>query len=255
MSFRAKSLSLIALLGGVFAFTPASHALTIDGGLSPISGLTWNSMDDFSYDLPVHNSFVSQLAPYVEQQAYRFSPAFFGNSPAQSLTLQMFLEITAYEDHNTLNLCGNLHCDPVLTGSNVPGDSASVTLSDAYHSYFTLTGPGGTFNIDPSANADGLDHFAVYRVMADGVVTINPTSVNPLAHPVTLQLFAGDLLVGVEDLAGIIAPPGFGSDRDYNDLFFKIGFDRTSSVPEPTSALLMGLGMVGVRRLRRKSAR
>jgi hypothetical protein len=54
------------------------------------------------------------------------------------------------------------------------------------------------------------------------------------------------LVIGYEDRA--LA----GSDRDFNDLIFAFAPLQTSKVPEPTTILLLGLGLVGLAGLRRK---
>lgn len=105
-------------------------------------------------------------------------------------------------------------------GAVTAGD---VVVFDLYN----LSVPEGPWHSDTSLNADGKSH--VYATS-----------------------FSGDLIipagtyVGFEDLNG-------GGDFDYNDETFVFTNVRTS-VPEPTTLLLMGLGVAAMGALRKRSA-
>ena len=63
----------------------------------------------------------------------------------------------------------------------------------------------------------------------------------------------GRLLVGVEDMNfNLPLGPWPNTDRDHNDVVFE--FDGISPVPEPTSMMLLGMGILGLFGLKRKRA-
>jgi hypothetical protein len=96
-----------------------------------------------------------------------------------------------------------------------------------------------------------LDHFVAYLVTAAADITIDrPTGAG--VAPVLVHLLPGDILVGVEDLAG---PLGGISDRDYNDMMFQLRIcDKTTPVPEPASGALLGLAGIAYLARRRRTA-
>jgi hypothetical protein len=112
---------------------------------------------------------------------------------------------------------------PIFTGLQSAGDSATFIPSTNYGFYFKSSPTSGTLtyltqsNLSQS-NDNGNQHFAVFQ---DG----------------------SSFWIGMEDLAFS------GSDKDYNDMIVKVS---STSVPEPATMLLLGLGLFGVAGIRRK---
>jgi len=113
------------------------------------------------------------------------------------------------------------------TGPNATVDSASDPT--------TLTGTGTTWYSVNDLNAHGEDHMVLYDLHALLVDW----------HRSNASQYEGYYLMAWED-----KPLTDASDRDYNDLVLLV--KTTVVVPEPTSFLLVGLGLAGVvvRRMR-----
>jgi PEP-CTERM motif len=108
------------------------------------------------------------------------------------------------------------------------GDTLAVVILD-------VLPPIGMYSSDPSLSTDGLNH-AYVTSWAGGILN-------------GANIPAG-LYIGTEDL------PIFISDLNYNDDSFVLtGVSVATSVPEPVSLLLFGVGILGLAALsRRKQA-
>ena len=243
-------MATLVMGGAFFSMSESASAVTLAGGLTPLPGVTWNGLPASSFEAPSLNNFYTQLAPYVDQQAYELPTLFSGEAPAGSiLDYLMFVEITAYEGQNELQLCQNGGgCNTVFAPSDAPGSTDQSALSPSNDYLFKLiTGNGTQFYSNASLNPDSLTHFVAFKVTQAGEIDVTPTNISGVPVSVHLSLQVGDLLIGAEDLPGLI---GAGSDRDYNDIFFQAR--STNAVPEPMTLTLLGLGALGAVRVRSK---
>ena len=111
---------------------------------------------------------------------------------------------------------------PIFIGSDTNGASATFIPSTNYGFYLKSSPASGILTFltqsGSSPSDSGNQHFAVFQ---DGSA----------------------FWIGMEDLAFSV------SDKDYNDMIVKVS---STSVPEPTTMLLLGLGLIGLAGVRRK---
>jgi hypothetical protein len=77
---------------------------------------------------------------------------------------------------------------------------------------------------------------------------------NNLLDQIVLSGSAINVYVGFTELSSVIASVGVSSDKAYNDAYSWDDFRFSSStVPEPNTLLLIGLGMIGLAGLRKRT--
>lgn len=161
--------------------------------------------------------------------------SFIKTSPAEQVVL--LFEIAGNKNDNALyiyNLASPAEKILVFAGPVFPGSPSATTVVIPYATYgYELIGPGGTFYSTPVAGGTSRGNFAFFAP------TGSYSSTGPPGQ------YTGNVwYVGVEDLRLC------GSDKDYQDMVF-----RVTVVPLPPTVLLlgsglMGLGLLGFRRRR-----
>ncbi len=124
------------------------------------------------------------------------------------------LEVAGYSGSNIFGYFDSTGLHPIFMGGANAGATALFTPTENYGFY--LQSPDGLFKT--TIGPGDYQHFAIFRE-APGVYWI-----------------------GMEDLKS-------NSDTDYNDMVVRIS---STSVPEPTTILLLGFGLVGLAGVRRK---
>lgn len=145
---------------------------------------------------------------------------------------------------------------PILGGQLfATGGNISLTINESSADYVNLALLSKPFSLDIGSNREtgktiDLGTFAagaelVFKMFVTNTLTSYFTGAginNPdgLAHAKVDFLSPGVARVGFEDLYG-------GGDADYNDLVFTLtGGVAPAPVPEPTTALLLGAGLLSL---------
>jgi hypothetical protein len=124
----------------------------------------------------------------------------------------------------------NNHTTSVGQEDTLPGVVAGDTIEFQIEN---LSAGGGILSSNPSDSADGINHAYATPYTATG-----PTAIAGIPPGV---------FIGMEDLAAPL------TDLDYNDDEFVFTNVASSPVPEPTSTILLGIGVVLVGFLRKKA--
>ncbi len=168
-----------------------------------------------------------------------------------------FVSVTALNS-NTLyvyNTATPTILNPILgsfTGFGFSGDGTSVNPFLAATSPFapgtefgftmeSLGGyPAGTWDSDPTLNADGLDHMLTYKLT--DLIGQTYYTTDEFGN-VTARTYTDPYLIGWEDLA--LSSDSKLGDEDHNDLVFVVDNGAPVAVPEPgTTALFLVGGLV-----------
>lgn len=175
------------------------------------------------YADPVGYTHVGTVAPTVTTTATSssISTYFYSSSAADNDTISLY-DLTTSSFLSPGNILPNHASTPgsevTFSGASI-GDQIVFELSNSVY-------PGHVFASDPSLSTDGINHS--YITNFDGKI---PGSSVTISGPA--------LYIGMEDL------PKGATDLDYNDdNFIATGVSTTPAVPEPSSIVLLGTGLL-----------
>jgi hypothetical protein len=121
-----------------------------------------------------------------------------------------------------------------------PFPAANVPLGTGTLFGWYLDSAGGgttaTYYSEPGLNPNGFDHMMTYILGISGMTVYLDYGGGPVTHT-----FSNPFLVGWEDLAWNGTTLG---DEDYDDMIYI--FDKTAPIPEPSTVLLLGIGVLGL---------
>ncbi|MCB0344588.1 MAG: PEP-CTERM sorting domain-containing protein [Bdellovibrionales bacterium] len=251
---------VICLAAGLPA-TASADLLTDLGGFQ----ISFNSagINSGSYDQPGadYNTF-DALQGFSTGSVFAFDTFNF-----QEDTLLSFTTISSnayydgFHDPNFTNQFGFVNnqgdfTSVVSAGAGLGGTGQAVVGAGDDFSLALLSGAGNLFQANESENPDGATHLIGYQVAQDVTVTIE--NANLFGASFTIDLFAGDILIFVEDLlsqgndvTNWCTEVVCDGDFDYNDFVLVV---RAEPIPEPATMTLLGLGLGGaiMRRRRRE---
>jgi len=116
-----------------------------------------------------------------------------------------------------------------LAAGTATATSTAVSANiGATFGFYITNAPGNTFYSHTALNTvDGIDHMMLFDTR-DNVLP---------------GLFGSNVVIAIEDLLG-------GGDLDYDDMV--VGISDVAPVPEPSTVLLLGAGILGVAAIARK---
>jgi hypothetical protein len=167
----------------------------------------------------------------------------------------MIIQLAGSAPYTTFGIFSGNKLVPLISGGTAAGGSAFLSIhgngdvfvnnsdsgvvfaGNSFGYYISESNTGDTFYSDTSKNTDSLDHMVAFQGKGTDTVRIGYLSPGIWG--------TSEYVLGFEDSLG-------GGDQDYQDLVVMVESVAPTSVPEPATLLLLGLGLFGVAGIRRK---